>query len=173
MVRRALLLSLALLLTVFAPVAAAQTGEYDGTSASGSVTADGILITGEGFTSNATVTYQVEYVGFDGEEASESGSATADAEGNVSFVIENRGDGSYVVVLTDGVNSATTTVVVGQAEADETAAPAPVGSTGGGGALPRTGDEPIGLAQVGIAAMALGAVAVYAGKRRRANAWAA
>jgi LPXTG-motif cell wall-anchored protein len=163
MVRRALLLSLALLLTVFAPAAVAQT-EYDGTSASGSVTADGIVIAGEGFNANATVTYEVEY---NGSEV-ESGTAMADAEGDVSFVIRNRGEGSYVVVLSDGTNSATTTVVVGGAGA------APAAPAAGGGALPRTGaDESVGLAQVGIAALALGAVAIYAGKRRRANAWSA
>lgn len=170
MVRRALLLSLALLVTVFAPAAAAQTDEYDGTSASGSVTADGIRIVGEGFSPNATVNYEVEYNGSDVE----SGTATADAEGDVSFLIRNRGEGSYVVVLSDGANTATTTVVVGRSGAAPAPAPAPRAGASGGGALPRTGaDESVGLAQVGIAALALGAVAVYAGKRRRANAWAA
>lgn len=176
MVRRALLLSLALCLTVFAPAASAQTeptDEYDGATASGTVTPEGILITGEGFVPSSTVTFQVEYDGFDGETATESGTTTADAQGDVSFLITNRGEGSYVVVLSDGTNTATTTVVVGQPGAAP--APAtPAAPAAGGGALPRTGaDESVGLAQVGIAAVALGAVAVYAGKRRRANAWAA
>lgn len=193
MVRRALLLSLALLVAVFAPAASAQTPQYAGAAASATVTDDGILITGEGFIPNSTVTFQVEYDGFDGETATENGTTTADAQGDVSFLIANRGEGSYVVVLGDGVNAATTTIVVGQPgaapvpaappapalaapapAAPASAAPASAAPAARAGALPRTGaDESVGLAQVGIAALGLGAVAVYAGKRRRANAWAA
>lgn len=192
MVRRAVLLSLALVLMVFAPAAVAQ--EYDGATATATVTEDAIIVTAEGFEPNATVNYEVDYEpfgdenalgivgGYEGEiaiamnvaapmEIVERGSTTADADGDVQFAVANRGEGTYRISMTDGVNTAVVAVTVGS--------PGDAGAgtgtgTAGGGALPTTGaDDSVGLAQVGIAALALGAVAVYAGKRRRASAWAA
>lgn len=187
MIRRALLLTLVIMALVAAPAVA----QYDGTSAEATVTEDGIVVTAEGFEPNATVNYEVDYEpfidenafgivgGYEGEiafamnvaapmEIVERGSTTADANGNVQFVVANRGEGRYRITMTDGVNTAVASITVGS--------PGDAGAgttTGGSGALPRTGgDSSIGLAQIGFAALALGAVAVYGAKRRKANTFA-
>lgn len=170
MIRRTLLLALALVALVAAPVAAQ---EYDGTNATAGVSADGetIIVNGEGFIPNSTVTFEVE---FDGAIV-ERGTTQADAEGDVSFEVEVRGDGVHRITLTDGVNTAVVSITIGDAGRG--------GTTGGGapfagdtpaktGGLPTTGSSgSIGLTQIGIMGLVIGGVAVYAAKRRQARAF--
>lgn len=159
MIRKTLILALGLVALVASP-AAAQYG-----SGSGSATNDGETITvlGEGFGAGATVDYSVEY----GGDVVDTGETTANADGEVSFTTEVLGDGVYNITMTDGTVTVTTSTTVGAA-----AAPAPAAAAGSG-ALPRTGDDTTStLAQVGFAAVAMGAVAVYGAKRRRAKAFA-
>ena len=163
MIRKTLILALALVALLAAP-AAAQYG-----SGSGSASNDGetITVVGEGFAPNTTVDYSVEY----GGEVVETGETTSDAEGDVQFTVDVRGDGTYNITMTDGNVTvvASTTVGAGAAPAPAPAPAAPAGS----GALPRTGDDTTStLAQVGFAAVAMGAVAVYGAKRRKAKAFA-
>lgn len=158
MIRKTLILALGLVALMAAP-AAAQYG-----SATGSASTDGETITviGEGFAANATVDYSVEYDG----SVVETGETTSDAEGDVQFTVDVRGDGVYNITMTDGTTSVVASTTVGAAAAP---APAPADS----GALPRTGDDTSStLAQVGFAAVALGAVAVYGAQRRKAKAFA-
>ena len=171
MIRRALFIAIATVALVAVP-AAAQ--EYDGTSATAGATADGdIAVSAEGFNPNATVNYQVDFEpfgdenalgvvgGYEGEialglpvalplEIVEEGTTQADAAGNVAFEVEGRGEGRYEITMTDGENTAVASAVVGDA------------------ALPNTGsDSSIPFAQIGVVLLMLGAVAVYAAKRRR------
>lgn len=195
MIRKTLLLGLALAALVALPVAAQET-DYDGTSGSATVTDEAIVVSAEGFIPEAEVTYEVDYEasdagddevglvfsGYEGEIAFgpasvsaplvivETGTARADANGNVNFAVTNRGEGRYTINMTDGVNTAVVGVTVGTPGdgGGETA-----GGSADGGSLPRTGsDSPIGLVQVGAAAIAMGAVVVYGAKRRRAKAFA-
>lgn len=186
MIRRALVFAVGLVTLLAAPVAAQ---EYDGTSTETSIAPDGdIIVAAEGFEPNATVTYEVDYTpfsdenamvvgGYEGEVALamnvalpaaivETGSTTADAQGNITFEVQNQGEGRYEIRMTDGVNTATAVAVVGEAGAG--------GDAGGAvtGGLPRTGDDTtVGLAQIGFVAVAIGAVAVYGARRRRAKSF--
>lgn len=160
MIRRALMLGLALVALLAAP-AAAQADDYDGTTATATVQGDSIVVTGEGFIPGSAVRFSVEY----GGSVVDSGTVTADAQGNVTVTTEVRGDGVYRITMTDGTNTAVATVTVG-------ATGTGTGTAGSGGALPRTGDDTsVGLAQIGFAAVALGAVAVYGAKKRKAKAF--
>lgn len=153
MIRKTLVLAFALVALMAAP-AAAQYG-----SATATATNDGetITVVAEGFAANSTVDYSVEYQG----SVVETGETTSDAQGDVQFTVDVRGDGVYNITMTDGNVTVVASTTVGTA-----AAPAPAHAAGGG-ALPRTGsDSNVGLAQIGFAAVAIGAIAVYGAKRR-------
>lgn len=166
MIRRALLFALTLITLIAAPVSAQ---EYDGTTAEGSVRPNGdIVVAAGGFKPNATIRYTVDR---DGLRIS-SGSAESDANGDVTFIVEYQGDGDYVITLTDGENTQVLGVTVNRAEdrretgPDGGGAPAPPG----GDSLPSTGsDTSVPFTQLGVALLMAGAVAVYVGKRRRAQ----
>lgn len=162
MIRRTLVLALALVALMAAPAAGQS---YSGTTATATTDGETITVVGEGFNPNSVVSYSVEYDG----SIVETGETTADAQGDVQFTVAVRGDGVYNISMTDGVNTAVVSVTVGTAAAP---APAPAAAAPAG-ALPRTGDDTSSsLAQIGFAAVALGAVAVYGAKRRKANTFA-
>lgn len=168
MIRRALLLSLAVVALVAGP-AAAQ--DYDGTTASATVEPDGdIVVNASGFNPNATVTYTVD---LDGTRVLD-GSVQSDAAGDVNFTVEYQGDGTYTIRMTDGENTQVLNVTVDRAAgAPGTAGQGTTGTASQAGALPATGsDSSLPLAQTGIALMMIGGVAIYAAKRRRAKAFA-
>jgi LPXTG-motif cell wall-anchored protein len=171
MIRRAFLLSLALVALLAAPVAA-QTGY--GTPAGTAVAgADFIRVTGEGCPPNGGIGYS-----YSGPESGQ-GTATAGATGAFSFTISDLDRGTYNIAVQCGGQTFVLSATVGAAGA----APAPVAAPGaaagtgtgtGGTALPRTGsDSSIGMAQLGFAALAVGSAALFASKRRKAKAWAA
>lgn len=188
MIRKTLLLAAALL-ALLVPVAHAQ---YAGNDGSARIGPNGeLIVQGRGLVPNANVNWNARYrafsdenaVGFIGGYEGEiafgapaapewtvvaSGTAQADAQGNVEFSVPtSAGDGEYEITMTDGVNTIVVSQTVGSSGGGNVAAPA------GGGALPRTGDDTTStLAQFGAAAVALGAVAVYGAKRRKAKAFA-
>jgi LPXTG-motif cell wall-anchored protein len=163
MIRRALLLSLALVALLAAPVAAQTSyGTPAGTAVAG---ADFIRVTGEGCPPNGGIGYS-----YSGPESGQ-GTATAGATGAFSFTISDLDRGTYNIAVQCGGQTFVLSATVGAAGA----APAPVAAAGTGGtALPRTGsDSSIGMAQLGFAALAVGSAALFASKRRKAKAWAA
>jgi LPXTG-motif cell wall-anchored protein len=165
MIRRALLLSLALVALLAAPVAA-QTdyGTPGGSAVAGD---DFIRVTGEGCPPNAGIGYS-----YSGPESGQ-GTATADANGGFDFTISDLDDGSYNIAVQCGGETFVLSATVGAAAGAPTTTAA-AGTGTGGTALPRTGsDSSIGMAQVGFAALAIGSAALYAAKRRKAKAWTA
>jgi len=164
MIKRVLILSLALVALLAAP-AAAQTGypAPAGTAVGGD---SSIRVTGEGCPANAAITYS-----YTGPESG-TGSATATASGTYDFTIANLDPGNYQVTVNCGGEAFVLSATVGAAGGGTTPPAATgTGSTGtGAGALPRTGtDTSTTLAQVGFGALAIGAVAVYGAKRRKAE----
>lgn len=189
MLRRSLALATALLLAVAAPVAA---GEYDGTSGGATVSGETITVTGEGFEPNAEVDYSVDYTPAGDESAAaaleasgvlfartpaalpteivETGTATANANGEVTFPIQNRGPGTYEIVMTDGVNTAVATVTVAgdtSGGPTEEAAPAEPTQTDSNDLALTGSDGSVPMAQIAAGLIVFGGVAVYVAKRRR------
>lgn len=159
MIKRVLILSLALVAFLAAP-AAAQYPDAGGTAVAGE---SSIRVTGEGCPPNGEISYS-----YTGPESG-SGTATADASGDYDFTIEDLQSGDYTVTVECGGETFVLNATVGAAGGTTTTTAAAAGA----GALPRTGDDTTGtLAQFGAAAVALGAVAVYGAKRRKAKAFA-
>lgn len=163
MIRRALLLSLAVVALVAAPVAGQEEApDYDGPSGESEVQGDeSIRVTGEGCPPNATITYTVTR---DGAAFSE-GTASADANGDFDFVVETDGPGEYRVTVECGDQTFMVTATVAGETAER-----PGDDRRVTGPLPETGsDSSIPLTQAGVALLMIGGVAVYAAKRRRAR----
>lgn len=193
MVRRALLLALFSVAMLAAPAAAQQGppggAPYPDDRATITPAGEVLRILADGFLPGRRVGYQVDYTPFSDENAMgvvggyegeiafamnvaapiaivETGSTTADANGNVSFEVTNRGAGDYRITMTDGVTTKVASATIGNASGNRSA-------QSGAGALPRTGDDSsVGLAQIGFAAVAIGSVAIYGAKRRKTKAFA-
>jgi LPXTG-motif cell wall-anchored protein len=162
MIKRVLILSLALVAFLAAP-AGAQYPDAGGTAVAGE---SSIRVTGEGCPPNGEIAYS-----YSGPESG-SGTATADASGDYDFTIDDLDEGDYTVTVECGGETFVLNATVGAAAGGGTTTPT-TAAAAGTGALPRTGDDTTStLAQFGAAAVALGAVAVYGAKRRKAKAFA-
>lgn len=162
MIKRVLVLALALVAFVAAPAAAQSYPNAGGTAVAGE---SSIRVTGEGCPPNGEIAYS-----YSGPESG-SGTATADASGDYDFTIDDLDEGDYTVSVECGGETFVLNANVGAAAGGGTTTTTAAQS--GAGALPRTGgDSSIGLAQLGFAALAMGAVAVYGAQRRKAKAFA-
>jgi hypothetical protein len=136
--------------------------EYDNVAGDSEVNDDGsVTVTGENCPPNSTVTYEVESTsGSNQGEIVDSGSTTADADGEYEFTTDPLPNGRYEIRVTCGGETTVLAVNVNRGQAT-----APGRSAAG--ALPTTGtDSSIPLARLGVILVASGGVAMYAAKKR-------
>jgi hypothetical protein len=153
MLRRLAPIALALLFIVGLAPSALAGGS--GTQPATTVSGDDITVVGTGFTPGETVNFSIQ-------DTSYTCSSVANAEGAATCTFTEVPAGSYAVNVL-GVSSNNTQSFAGvtvQAATDS-------GSGTGSDALADTGSESLPLARVGIVLLAAGAVAVYAGQKRR------
>lgn len=166
MIRRALVLTLAIVALVTAPAAAQD--DYAGPTVAGSETSNGdIVVSGGGCPASGAVDYSVTKDG----AAYTSGSTTADTNGDYSFTVETDGNGEYRVSVTCGGETTVLNETVTRAGGTAGSGPS-TGAVTSAGALPTTGsDSSVPMTQIGVVSIMVGAVAVYAARRRRSSAF--
>lgn len=184
MLRKMLIIATGLVVALAAPAAA----QYGGAAISPSTTTVGsggsLTVTGEGFTPGSTVDLTLSSASTKSVRAASGlGSAIATSAGTFSKVVTippSTAPGTYSIVASDGVHTATTTIVVtsgGSTSGGSSGGSGTSSSSGGSGSsgvssgtLPRTGStDLIPLTAAGAVLVAIGGMVVLAVRRRPAT----
>ena len=158
----------------FAPAALAG-GSGPAPSATVDDGSDSITITATGMTPGETVLFSLDDgTGSTAGAASTAavvatGSAVADSNGTASYTFTGVAPGTYTATATGQTSGRTQTfsnltITAGSSGGGTTGSD---GGTGGSGLADTGSDTSLPLARVGVVLLAAGAVAVYAGQRRR------